>query len=53
MILKELKNLLDGYSDDLEIYVACETEGIICGPLDYVSIDKEYLNKEILVVSDG
>ncbi len=53
MTLKELKNLLDDYPDDLEIYVACNVEGIICGPLDHICIDKEYLNKEILVVSEG
>ena len=53
MTIKELKNLLNDYPDDLEIYVACAMEGIICGPLVHISIDKEYLNKEILVVSEG
>ncbi len=53
MTIKELKNLLNNYSDDLEVYVACAMEGIICGPLVNVCIDKEYSNKEILVVSEG
>jgi len=53
MTVKELKNLLNDYSDDLEVYVACAMEGIICGPLDNICIDKGYLNEEILVVSEG